>query len=183
MLLDSRIAGFSGNFSFTRPRWLFSFGMGFVSNMRRNMLFYSVLQSLGGAIQKDCVPATQKSSVVYEFTCQCDSGRTTQRLEDRIKQHVPSHIRNKTHPKREQPSRSCKTKITTKTCDSAIGQHLLENPDCAKNYNGDMFRIIGKARSSFHLAVLESIYISTKKPLLCRHQEHQEFVFTLGLHW
>ena len=109
---------------------------------------------------------TQKSSVVYEFTCQCDSGyvgRTTQRFEDRTKQHVPSNIRNKTHPQRERPPRSCKSKITTKTCDSAIGQHLLENPDCAKNYNGDMFRIIGKSRSSFHLAVLESIYISTKK--------------------
>ena len=95
---------------------------------------YSTKKALP-SIQKDCVPATQKSSVVYEFTCQCDSGyvgRTTQRLEDRIKQHVPSHIRNKTHPKREQPPRSCKTKITTKTCDSAIGQHLLENPDCAK---------------------------------------------------
>ena len=49
MLPDSRIAGFSGNFSFARPRWLFSFGMGFVSNIRRNMLLYSVLQSLGGA--------------------------------------------------------------------------------------------------------------------------------------
>ena len=102
------------------------------------------------------------------------------RWEDRIKQHVPSNIRNKTHPQREQPPRSCKSKITTKTCDSAIGQHLLENPDCAKNYNCDMFRIIGKARSSFYLAVLESIYISTKKPLLCRQKE---FVFTLGLHW
>ena len=30
-------------------------------------------------------------------------------------------------------------------CDSAIRQHLLENPDCAKNYNGEMFCIIGKA--------------------------------------
>ena len=50
----------------------------------------------------------------------------------------------------------------TKTCGSAIGQHLLENPDCTKNYNGDMFRIIGKVRSSFHLAVLESTYLSTK---------------------
>ena len=49
MLPDSRIAGFSGNFSFAGPRWLFSFGMGFVSNIRRNMLFYYVLQSLGGA--------------------------------------------------------------------------------------------------------------------------------------
>ena len=130
-------------------------------------------------------PIRNTSTRLYRLANQCrlpienvTSG--VPRLEDRIKQHVPSHIRNKTHPKREQPSRSCKTKITTKTCDSAIGQHLLENPDCAKNYNCDMFRIIGKARSSFHLAVLESIYISTKKPLLCRQKE---FVFTLGLHW
>ena len=86
----------------------------------------------------------------------------------------------KPQTQREQPPRSCKSKITTKTCDSAIGQHLLENPDCAKNYNCDMFRNIGKARSSFVLAVLDSIYISTTKPLLCRQKE---FVFTLGLHW
>ena len=95
---------------------------------------YSTKKALP-SIQKDCVPATRKSFVVYEFTCQCDSGyvgRTTQRLEDRIKQHVPSNIRNKTHPQREQPPWSCKSQITTKTCDSAIGQHLLENPDCAK---------------------------------------------------
>ena len=108
-----------------------------------------------------------KSSVIYEFTCQCDSGyvgRTTQRLGDRIKQHVPSNIRNK----------------TGKTSDSAIGQHLLDNPDCAKLYNDDMFQIIGRARSSFHLAFLESIYIQTKKPSLCRQKE---FVFSLGLQW
>ena len=135
------------------------------------------------SIQKDCIPATQKSSVVYKFTCQCDSGyvgRTTQRLEDRIKQHVPSNIRNKTHPKREQPSRSCKTKITTKTCDSAIGQHLLGTEIVQKTIMENLFRIIGKALSLFHLALLESIYISTKKPLLYRQKE---FVFTLGLHW
>ena len=68
MLPDSRIAGFSGSFSFARPRWLFSFGMGFVSNIRRNMLFNSVLQSLGGASYVDvnsyttelfCVAGTQ----------------------------------------------------------------------------------------------------------------------------
>ena len=75
-------------------------------------------------------------------------GRTTQRLEEIIKQHVPSSITNKTHPQREQPPRSCRSKNTTRTCDSAIRQILLENPDCAKNYNGDMFRTIGKARSS-----------------------------------
>ena len=118
-----------------------------------------------------------------QFTCQCDSGyvgRITQRLGDRIKQHVPSNIRNKTAPQREQPPRSRRSRNTVKSSDSAIGQHLLDNPDCAKLYNDDMFRIIGRARSSFHLAVLESIYIQTKKPPLCRQKE---FVFSLGLQW
>ena len=31
-----------------------------------------------------------------------------------------------------------------------------------KNYNGDMFRIIGRARSPFHLTVFKSIYINMK---------------------
>ena len=101
----------------------------------------------------------------------------TQRLGDRIKQHVPSNIRNKTAPQREHPPRACRSRNTVKTSDSAIGQHLLDNPDCAKLYNDDMFRIIGKARSSFHLAVLESIYIQTKKPPLCRGTEGVELAF------
>ena len=52
------------------------------------------------SIQKDCVPTHQKSLVVYELSCRCEAqyvGRTTQRLEDRIKQHVPTSIRKKTH--------------------------------------------------------------------------------------
>ena len=35
--------------------------------------------------QKDCVPTTQKSCLVYEFSCRCEVryvGRTTQRLAD-----------------------------------------------------------------------------------------------------
>ena len=97
-----------------------------------------------------------------------------------LKQHVPSNIRNKTAPQREQPPRSCRYRNTVKTIDSAIGQHLLDNPDCAKLYYDDIFRIIGRARSSFHLAVSESIYFQTKKPSLCRQKE---FVFSLGLQW
>ena len=42
-------------------------------------------------------------------------------------------------------------KYINKTSDSAIGQHLLDNPDCAKLYNDDKFWIIGRARSSFQL--------------------------------
>ena len=42
--------------------------------------------------RKDVLPTTQKSFVIYEYKCHCDSryvGRTSQRLQDCIKLHVP----------------------------------------------------------------------------------------------
>ena len=45
---------------------------------------------------KDVLPAIQKSFVIYEYKCHCDSrfvGRTSQRLQDRIKQYVPQWLR------------------------------------------------------------------------------------------
>ena len=51
------------------------------------------------AAKKDVLPANQRSVVIYEYVCHCDSryiGRTTQRLQERIKQHVPKAIRQKT---------------------------------------------------------------------------------------
>ena len=79
---------------------------------------------------------------------------------------------------REQPPRMCKNISSNINCESAIGQHLITNPECAKTYTGDNFRIIGQARSSFHLGVLESVYIKTQIPVLCRQKE---FVFSLKL--
>ena len=130
--------------------------------------------------KKDCVPTTQKSCVVYEFSFRCKAryvGRTTQRLVDRIKQHVPTSIRKKSNTAREQPPRICKNNKSKINYESAIGQHLIANPECAKTYTDDNFRIIGQARSSFHLSVLESVYIiKTQNPVLCRQKE-----FSLGL--
>ena len=43
------------------------------------------------ATNKDVLPALQKSNVIYQFSCHCDTryiGRTSQRQQDRIKQHV-----------------------------------------------------------------------------------------------
>ena len=54
--------------------------------------------------------------------------------------------------------------------DSAIGQHVITNRECAKTYTDDNCRIIGQARSSFHLCVLESVYIKTQKPALCKQK-------------
>ena len=63
--------------------------------------------------KKDCDPTTQKSCVVYKFSCRCEAryvGRTTQRQADRIKQHVPTSIRKKRNTVREHPPRICKKK-------------------------------------------------------------------------
>ena len=72
----------------------------------------------------------------------------------------------------------CENSNSKMKSDSAIGQHLIKNPECAKTYLGDKLPIIGQARSSFHLGVLESVYIKTQNPVLCKQEE---FIFSLGL--
>ena len=133
---------------------------------------------------KDVLPANQRSMVIYEYVCHCDSrhvGRTTQRLQERIKEHVPKAIRQKTtltheqgthrsQPTRTQPNRNCKAKSKTQLepeSDSAIGQHLLESNQCARNYSDSQFKILTTARSQFHLSLLEAVYISRKKKQIC----------------
>ena len=100
------------------------------------------------ATKKDVLPAHQQSNVIYEYSCHCDSryvGRTSQRLLDRINQHIPKSIRNANSIlKRSLPSRARKfsTPNPTQTCDSAIGLHFLLNASCAKHYHQDRFRIL-----------------------------------------
>ena len=42
---------------------------------------------------------------------------------------------------------------------SAIAEHLLNNYDCAKNYNDSHFSILSKARNDYHLSVLKYLLI------------------------
>ena len=119
--------------------------------------------------KKDSVPTTQKGCTVYEFSCRCEAryvGRTTQRLADRIKQHVPTSIRKKSGTVREQPPRMCKNISPKINCESFIGQHLITNPECAKTYTDHNFRIIGQARSSFHLGCFGICLHKDLKPSL-----------------
>ena len=132
--------------------------------------------------RKDVLPALQKSLVIYEYKCHCDSryvGRTSQRLQERINQHVPKWLRqHHTGSLRLQLDRACKKRQPIPDCSSAIGQHLLENDRCAENYNEDRFSVLDTARSDFHLSLLEASYIKTRRPNLCRQKE---FVYTLNL--
>ena len=115
-------------------------------------------------------PTLSRSRVIYKFQCLCGKryvGRTEQRLADRVKQHVPSMIRNN-NSVRERPA--------AETRSSAIAKHLCESDSCADNYCQDWFTILDTARSSFHLSTLEATYISTMNPVLCRQKS---FVYTL----
>ena len=122
--------------------------------------------------RKDVLPTTQKSSVVYEFKCHCDSwyvGQTSQRVQDHIEQHVPQLLRQRlTRLRRSQFHRSCKRKDTEP--DSAIGQYLLENDQCTLNCDDKRFSILATARSSFHLNLLEAAYIRTQRPTLSKQR-------------
>ena len=102
------------------------------SNYQRTSLRY----------QPGCTACFTKNDVIYQFSCHCDSryvGRTFQRLQDRIKQHVSKSIRScSSSRKRLLPAHRCKSSIQTNSqslaSDSAIGLHLLQNPTCAQDY-------------------------------------------------
>ena len=80
------------------------------------------------AIHKNVLSSLQQSMVVYQYVCRCDCryvGRTYQRLQDRINQHIPRCIRSDKRPTKSLPNRECKITSTPSVyCDSAIGQHL-----------------------------------------------------------
>ena len=134
------------------------------------------------AVHKNLLASLQQSMIVYQCVCRCDCryvDRTSQRLQDRINQPIPRCIRSDKRPTKNLPNRECKT-ITTPCvyCDSAIGQHLLENEECAKHFNDVQFSILATARSWFHLSVLEATYTNSLQPILCRQKE---FVYSLQI--
>ena len=71
-------------------RHLFAF-----ATLLLNPVVFSTRQLLP-AIKKDVLPAFQQSNIIYQYLCHCDGrfvDRTTQRLSNKIKQHVPNSIR------------------------------------------------------------------------------------------
>ena len=97
----------------------------------------------------------------YKFVFRCSStyiGRTCQRLEVRIRQHVPRVILTK----------SQQISGHSKAMDSAIGKYLLTINPCTTSYEDDCFSFLHRARDKIHLNVLEAIYIAINDPPLCR---------------
>ena len=132
------------------------------------------------AIKKDVLPSHHHSNVIYQFVCHCDGryvGRTSQRLEERIKQHVPRSIANPpASHNRQSLSRSCKANIRPQQFrESVIDQHLLDNVQWGLHYNKKKFSILARGRSSFHLSALKATFIKSFDSLLCKQKEFHFF--------
>ena len=120
---------------------------------------------------KDKLPIHSCSNVIYKYVCFCKQtyvGRTGNNLINRINQHLPKNLLNKI--KVSNNDRAVGREQVVIQSSSAIGQHLVNNPNCFQNYNLDNFKVISKGRNDFHLKTLEAIYILCLKPVLCRQK-------------
>ena len=101
--------------------------------------------------------ATCVTWYIYIYSCNAIYiGYTSERLEVRVKQHVPRDIRNHT------------TSEHLKLLGSAICEHLNALNSCVVNYRDECFAALHRARTKQHLIVLEAIYILLNWPSLCK---------------
>ena len=55
---------------------------------------------------------------------------------------------------------------------SSIANHLSASGQCADSYRDDCFSVLSRGRSRRHLEVLESMYIHTMQPVLCKQKQN-----------
>ena len=138
---------------YTNSFCLHKFGWDVLMNSTRQLL---------PAAKKDVLPALHESNIVYQFLCHCDSqyvGRTSQRLQQRIKQHVPKTIlQGHISQDRRTLARSCEPirSFEAETSFSAIGQYLLQNSTCAREYKDNKFSILVRGRTFFIFPLLKT---------------------------
>ena len=98
-------------------------------------------------------------------------------LGDKTKRQIPSSIRNRTLPQREQPTRSCtSTKQQLRHAISLSSCIYWKTQIVQKTLIATCFRLLVEPDHFSNLAVFASTYVNMKKPVLSRQKE---FVFTL----
>ena len=169
-------------------------------------------------LKKDILPSHEQSNLVYEFECRtCGGryvGRTLQRLNTRIRQHVPLHLlssgaraqrptrgRPRKNPgtlanecpdseRRVCPPRRCKghcdgdnsvgagsrqknsANAASADYQSSVAKHLVDNHQCAVNYDDSCFRVVCVSSSKSRLEVLEALFIRSLTPDLCSQKNN-----------
>ena len=110
------------------------------------------------SIHKDVLHIFQQINLIYKFQCCCNAtyiGCSSQCLEVRVKQHVPSDIRDHT------------TSGHSKLLDSAICEHFNALNSCMVNYRDKSFVVLRRARTKLHRIVLEAIHFLFNRPSIC----------------
>ena len=116
------------------------------------------------SMRKDVLPPHHMNSIIYKYTCSCGGdyiGRTSNRLDLRIKQHLPARILN-LELKRGQ---------LVNTSRSSIADHVINSRECVADFNIDRFSILSRSHSSHHLKVLETLYVRSLQPSLCKQRD------------
>ena len=101
------------------------------------------------------LPLLYYSFIVYLFNCSSgsyDTRGSSQRLDVKIKQHVPAKIIFPDLP----------MEILNNTFGSSIADHLLNNPKHAIKFSVGFLSILSKSHSLFHQKILETIYIRSR---------------------
>ena len=112
---------------------------------------------------KDVLPPHHINSVIYKYTCSCGSdyiGRTSNRLDLRIKQYLRARIWN-LELKRGQ---------LANTSGSSIAEHMINSRECVADFNVDRFSILSRSHSISHLKVLEGLYVRSLQPSFCKQR-------------
>ena len=114
-------------------------------------------------VAKDVLPMTSQSCLIYQYQCCCEQqyvGKTTQRLIERIKQHVPNKLLTGKDVKEEKN-------------DSGIAKHVKANTDCLPTTEAQLvnrFCVLAQARNQGHLDILEAVFIRKLAPALCQQK-------------
>ena len=116
------------------------------------------------SMRKDVLPPHHINSVIYKYTCSCGGdylGRKFNRLDLRIKQHLLARVLN-LELKRGQ---------LVNTSGSSIEDHMINSRECVADFNVDRFSILSRSHSLYHLKVLETLYVRSLQPPLCKQRD------------
>ena len=110
-------------------------------------------------LNKDPVPSSLKSNVVYQFKCAgcsaCYIGETTRHISSRIEEHLKTDKQ------------------------SHIYKHLQNNLDCFNKSNNKCFSILDSARTKFQLKLKEGMYIGWVNPDLNKQVKYVSSTLTV----
>ena len=116
------------------------------------------------SMRKDVLPPHHINLVIYKYTCSCGSdyiGRTSNRLDLRIKQHFPACILN-LELKRSQ---------LVNISGSSIEDHMINSRGCVADFDVNRFSIVSRSHLLYHLKALETLYVRSRQPSLCKQRD------------